>query len=217
MGKGTVSKIRKYAHLKCAFWISISSVVILVISLFVQDKTISSILQNIFAGLITGLVITLIGSIKGKELKDIDIRKAFFDEIKCCYFSSKEAYWVYMDKKDGQDDMYKTAVCDLVKEMHSIEECIDRADKDDSFVGIMSKKPSEFFESQGEYSFSEQKKRYKDLLGMVNAGRFDTKVRSSIDSIIRDIRNAHLVIAAVVYPEVTMLEKDKNEIERSIP
>ena len=59
--------IVKYSYLKCTFIIIIIALVTLGLSFIINEKW-QSIFQNVFAGLITGIVITLIGSIKNSAM-----------------------------------------------------------------------------------------------------------------------------------------------------
>ena len=79
--KLNLKAICKYQHLRCTFCISLLAIITLFVSLIVNLPPLDSILQNIFAGLVTGIVITLIGSLKNKELKDAEIEKQFLETI----------------------------------------------------------------------------------------------------------------------------------------
>lgn len=66
-----MKKIAKYPHLKCTIWFSIVAIIVFTVSLIALCSPWDSVLQNIFAGLITGIVVILISSLKSKELKDV--------------------------------------------------------------------------------------------------------------------------------------------------
>lgn len=80
---------RKYQHLKCTFWILVVAIIVLIMSLIVHCPPLESILQNIFSGLVTGLAVTLISSLKSKELKDAEIEDQFFKMVHEIYISSR--------------------------------------------------------------------------------------------------------------------------------
>ncbi len=213
-----MKKISKYQHLKCTFWIGIASVIVLVISFIMQDSPFVSILQNIFAGLVTGTVVTLISSLKSKELKDAEIEDEFMKEVRELYRSSRAAFGEYKKHRKEQDDTYSDAIYELVAELQEIEDFIGMKNKNANLVRILGKKPSDFFDEEENYSFSEQNKRYDDLYECINSSLvYDEEKRKTIDQQIEAIRRAHSIVNRKALNRSNEISNEKIEIETSVP
>lgn len=101
-----LKKIIKYQHLMWTFWISIVALFMLIISLIVPIPPWNSIFQNISAGLFTGIVVTLISSLKDKELKDAEIEDRFLQAVHELYISSRRVYEEYRKTRHEEDYLY---------------------------------------------------------------------------------------------------------------
>ena len=211
-------QIKSFAHVKYAFRILAASIVILILSIVIQSSSIQPILQNIFAGLITGLVITFIGSIKGKTLKNLEIKKALFEKIDKLYKSGNEAYWEYNKHKDSDDDEeYFVATYDLVCELQNMETFITSKDSDERIHEILGKKPSDYLSSIDKYDLSEQNHKYENLFSILDSEtNIDISKRKEIDELIRAIRNQHRIICKIASSETSKSDDAMIEVERAI-
>ena len=213
-----MKKIGKYAHLKCTFWILISSIVVLVASLIVPDSPWGSILQNIFAGLVTGIVVTLIGSLKSKELKDAEIEDQFLKMVHDLYISSCTAYMEYMKVRHEKDDVYFEGTYELITELQAVDSFIGSRDNDERLVRILGKKPSDLFDQEKEYCFLEQEKRHGRLYDLLDSKvTFDEEARKEIEQQIGVIRRAHTVVNRKALNRKNEIFDKKIEIETSVP
>lgn len=213
-----MKKITKYPHLKCTIWISIAAIIVLTVSLIVPYSPWDSILQNIFAGLITGIVVTLISSLKSKELKDAEIEDQFLKIVHDLYISSRRAYGDYRKVRNEKDDEYYDGTYELITELQAIESFIGAKDKDERLVQILGKRPSEFFDTEKSYCFSEQKKRHTNLYNRLNAKlSFDEEERKIIDQEINIVRRAHSVLNKKALNRSDEIFDEKIEIETSVP
>lgn len=210
------SKIKRFSHLKCALFIFLGSIIILVLSLVINEKTVDSVLQNIFAGLITGLVITLIGGIKSKEIQDIEIKKDFYEELDMLYSSEKDFYWKYVDCKKFNGEEYNTSVKNLVEAMESIDTYILQMDQEKVMKEVLGEKPSEYFRLYGKYDIKALKTRYDQLRILLAPDvTIDDAKKEEIDSIIRVIQTSHLVTKSMAFANIPGLNRDQREIERT--
>lgn len=214
-----MKKIRKYQHLKCTFWIFVAAIIVLIVSLLVPCSPWNSILQNVFAGLVTGIVVTLISSLKGKELKDAEIEDQFFKMVHDLYISSRREYMEYRKVRHEKDDgVYSEVTYELITELQAIESFIESKDKDDRLVRILGKKPSEFFDEEKDYSFAEQKKRHQELYVLLDSKlTFDEEERKTIEQEINIIRRAHVVLNKKALKRSGEIFDEKIEIETSVP
>ena len=213
-----MKKINKYQHLKCTFWISVAAVIVLIISLVVPVSPWSSILQNIFAGLITGVVVALISSLKNKELKNAEIEEQFLKMTHDLYVASRKAYVEYRKARHKDDDAYFEATYDLLDELESVESFIGFKDKDDRLVRILGKKPSEYFEEDDGYCFAEQKQRHHGVYDRLNSNMYhDEEDRKEIDKMIESICRAHRVVKRKTINRSVEIFEEKIDIETSVP
>lgn len=164
-----LTKIKKYQHLRCTLWISVTAIIVLIVSLIVPCSPWNSILQNIFAGLVTGVVVTLIGSLKSKELKDAEIEVQFMKMVHDLYISSRREYSHYRKFRHNEDDVYFEEVYELITELQAIESFIKSKDKDNRLVRILGKKPSEYFDEE-DYNLTEQMNRHDELYERLTSG-----------------------------------------------
>ena len=177
-----MKKISKYSHLKCTLWILVAAIVVLIASLLVSSLPWASILQNIFAGLITGIVVTLISSLKSKEIKDAEIEDQFLKIVHELYSSSRKAYEEYWKVRHEKDDVYFEETFELITELQAIESYIGLKDNDERLARILGKKPSQFFDEDKNYDFMEQKKRHDKLYERLDSKlTFDEEERKAID------------------------------------
>lgn len=210
--------IYKYQHLRCTFYISLLAIITLIVSMIVNVSPLDSILQNIFAGLVTGIVITLIGSIKNKELKDAEIEKQFLETIHNLYLSSRERYLEYRKSIHADTNIYDEVTYELITELEAIEAYIGFKDSDARLNRILKKKPSDFFDDGENYDYAEQKRRHKKLYE-----RFDSTInhdeaeREKIDQEIGTICRAHRILNRKVLKRTGEVFEEKIEIETSIP
>ena len=213
-----MKKICKYPHLKCTFWISVTAVIVLIASLIVSCSPLDSILQKIFAGLVTGIAVTLIGSLKSKELKDAEIEDQFLKIVHNLYISSRRAYMEYRKVRHEKDDVYSEGVYNLITELQAIEGFIESKDKDNRIVRIHGMKPSVFFDKEKYYCFAEQKKRHRDLYDQLNSSlSYNEKERKAIEQQIQVIRRAHRMINLKVMNRSNEIFDEIIEIETSVP
>lgn len=214
-----MKKISKYQHLKCTFWIAAVAIVVLIVSLIVPCSPWNSILQNIFAGLVTGIVVTLISSLKGKELKEAEIEDQFLKMVHDLYVSSRRVYMEYKKVRHEKDDcVYSEVTYELITELQAIEGFIESKDKDDRLVRILGKKPSEFFDEGKDYNLVEQKKRHQELYDRLNCKMvYDEEERKVIDQKINAIRKAHSVVNRKAMNRTGEIFDEKIEIETSVP
>lgn len=213
-----MTKISKYQHLKCTFWILVAAIIVLIVSLIIRCPPFESILQNIFAGLLTGIVVTLISSLKEKELKEDEIEDQFLKIVHDLYISSRREYIEYRKVRHEEDDVYYVGAYDLITELQAVEGFIESKDKDDRFVRILGKKPSEFFEDGKYYSLADQDKRHRELYDRLNSSTcFNEEERKAIDQQIEAIRRAHRVVNRKAMNRTEEIFNEKIEIETSIP
>ena len=214
-----MKNIGKYQHLRCTFWILVVAIFVLIVSLNIQCSPWDSILQNIFAGLITGIVVTFIGSLKGKELKDAEIENQFLKTVHDLYIISRREYMEYRKTRHVEDnDVYLEGAYDLIVELQAIEGFIESKDKDERLIKILGKKPSEFFDEEKDYCFTDQKKLQEELYDRLNSSlEFNEEERKTIDQQIAAIRRAHSVVNRKAVRRRDELFNEKLEIETSIP
>ena len=211
-------QIKKYQHLKCTLWISIIAIVVLIVSLFVPCSPWASILQNIFAGLVTGIVVTLISSLKGKELKNAEIEDQFLKIVHDLYISSRSEYGEFRKSRYGNNNEYLDSIYELIVELEAIENFIGSKDKDGRLVGIIGKKPSEYFDEEKKYSFSEQEKRHQQLYDLVDSTiQYNEEERKAIDQLVGEIRRAHSALNKKAIDRENEIFEEKIEIETSVP
>lgn len=213
-----MKKICKYPHLKCTFWISVTAVIVLIASLIVSCSPLDSILQNIFAGLVTGIAVTLIGSLKSKELKDAEIEDQFLKIVHNLYISSRRAYMEYRKVRHEKDDVYSEGTYELITELHAIESFIGLKDNDERLARILGKKPAQFFDEEKNYSFVDQEKRHDELYAHFDSKlTFDEEERKAIDKKIEVIRRAHQVVNRKAWNRSYEIFDEKIDIETSVP
>ena len=213
-----LKKINKYRHLMCTFWISVAAVFVLIISFIVPTSPWSSILQNISAGLFTGIVVTLISSLKDKELKDAEIEDRFLQTVHDLYISSRRAYEEYRKARQEENDAYSEETYELIVELEAIEGFIESRDKDDRLVRILGKKPSQFFDECKDYSFSEQKERLCQLYDRLDSSLTHIEEeRKTIDQQIEVIRRAHRAVNRKAMKRKDEIFGEMIEIETSVP
>ena len=213
-----MKKICKYQHLKCTCWISIAAIIVLIVSLVVPASPWGSILQNIFAGLITGIVVTLISSLKSKELKDAEIEEEFLKRVHDLYISLRREYCEYRKVRYETDDVYSSGAYELISELQSIESFIEAKDKDVRLVRILGKKPSEFFNEENGYSFAEQNERHRQLYKQLDCKMvFDEEERKTIDQEIYTIQRTHRVLNKKALSRSDEIFYEKIDIETSVP
>jgi hypothetical protein len=97
----------------------------------------------------------LISSLKEKELKEDEIEDQFLKIVHDLYISSRREYIEYRKVRHEEDDVYYVGAYDLITELQAVEGFIESKDKDDRFVRILGKKPSEFFEDGKYYSLGD--------------------------------------------------------------
>ena len=210
-------KVKKYQHLRCTLWISVAAIIVLIVSLNVPCTPWDSILQNIFAGLVTGIVVTLISSLKSKEIKDAEIEAQFMKMVNDLYIYSRREYLHYRECRHDKDDVYSEATYELITELQAIESFLEAKDKDDRLVRILGKKPSEYFDEEN-YSFEEQKKRHGELYKRLDSElQYDEEERKVIDHLIETIRSAHRSVNRKAMRRIDEILDEKIEIETSIP
>lgn len=213
-----MEKTNKYQHLRCTFWISVMAITVLIVSLIIPYFLWGSILQNIFAGLVTGIVVTLIGSLKSKELKNAEIEDKFLEMVHDLYISSRREYVEYRKVRYEKDDVYSEGVYNLITELQAIEGFIESKDKDNRIVRILGMKPSVFFDKEKYYCFAEQKKRHRDLYDQLNSSlSYNEKERKAIEQQIQVIRRAHRMINLKVMNRSNEIFDEIIEIETSVP
>ena len=210
-------KIKKYQHLKVAFWIAVVTIITLIFS-FVVCSPWNSILQNVFAGLVTGLVITLIGSLKSKELKDTELEREFLTSIHDQYLTENKQFREFRKNRHADADDYFGALYDLVSEMYAIETQIEQEDQNELLIQVLGQKPSDFFKNKADYDFEELDRIHKELAVLIDSRMsYPEDVRKEIDGKLVCIRGSHHKLNHCVYNRIYMLQDQKIEIERSIP
>ena len=213
-----MKKICKYQHLKCTFWISVAAIIVLIISLIEPNSPWNSILQNIFAGLVTGVVVTLISSLKNKELKDVDIEYQFLKIIHDLYISSRREYTEYRKMRYEKDDVYSSEAYELISELQAIESFIESKDKDERLAGIIGMKPSIFFDDEKDYSLADQKVKHDVLYNRLNSKlTYNEEERKIIDQQIEALRRAHRIVNLKATKRMNEIFNEKIEIETSVP
>lgn len=213
-----MKKITMYQHLKCTFWIIVVAIIVLIMSLIIQYPPYESILQNIFAGLVTGIVVTLIGSLKDKELKEAEIENQFLKMVHDLYISSRREYMEYRKVRHEEAGVYFDGAYELITELHAVELFIESKDKDDRLVRILGKKPSELFAEGREYSLADQKERQRELYDRLNSSMcYNEEERKAIDQQIEAIRRSHRVVNRKAMNRIDEIFNEKIEIETSIP
>ena len=213
-----LKKIWKYPHLKGTVLIAVVAFAVLIISLCVIPAPWDSILQNVFAGLITGLVVTLIGSLKSKAIKDIEIEQGFLQSIHDQYKTTSQQWIEYRKKRHAATDEFFEEAYELAAEMESIESYIEHRDKNGRLVRILGRKPSEFFERETSYNFNEQKQRHKELYDLLEfTTDQDDKWRKTVDDKINEIRKVHRDLNRGAFNLIGELNEKKIEIETSVP
>ena len=211
-------KIKKYDHLRCTLYICLAAILTLVLSLIIKDPSWKSILQNIFAGFITGVVISLISSYKNKGLKDREIVKDYLETIRNQYNSYWTLFGEYRRNKHSQVDIYYETTYDLIDGMDAIESLLESADNNERLVRLLKNKPTVYFNEAFGYNFAEQKKRQKELYDILDSGNiYDDANRKVIDSKIKVIDKYYRELMRKVNNREYDLSEEKLEIETSIP
>lgn len=212
-----MTKFKKYQHLRCTLWISVAAIIVLIVSLNVPCTPWDSILQNIFAGLVTGIVVTLISSLKSKELKDAEIEAQFMKMVHDLYVSSRRENSNYRKSRHSEDDVYSEEAYELITELQAIESFIKSKDKDNRLVRILGKKPSEYFDEE-DYNLAEQMNRHAELYERLTPGlSYSEEERREIDQLIETIRRGHRRVNRKAVNRTNEILDEKIEIETSIP
>ncbi len=210
-------KINKYQHLKVTFWIAVVAIITLIVS-FIACSPWNSILQNVFAGLVTGLVITLIGSLKGKELKDTELERDFMISLHDQYLTENKQFREFRKYRKAEADDYFGALYDLASEMYAIEAQIEQEDRNELLIQVLGQKPSEFFKDKADYDFEALNKTHKDVAVLLDSRMsYPENVRKEIDEKLTYIRGSHHKLNHCVFNRIYMLQDQKTEIERSVP
>ena len=163
-------------------------------------------------------MVTLIGSLKSKELKDAEIEDKFLKIVHDLYISSRRKYMEYRKVRYEKDDVYSEGVYNLIIELQAVEDFIESKDKDNRIVRILGMKPSVFFDEEKYYCFAEQKKRHRDLYDQLNSSlSYDEKERKAIEQQIQVIRRAHRMINRKVMNRSNEIFDEIIEIETSVP
>ncbi len=213
-----IQKIKRYQHMRCTAVIAVATIITFVLSMTITSTPWNSIFPNVFAGLLTGMVITLISSFKGKALKDTEYKRLFLSILHERYTESNFKYRDYRKTRNADPGEYYEAVYDLAAEMQSIESCLSQMDNKIRLARVLGKKPSMLFEDGEDYSFAEQKKRHDELIDFLDSTMvYDEKTRKKIDEMINPIRRAHRVLIRQVMNLIAELEEQKVEIETSVP
>lgn len=213
-----IQKIIRYQHLRCAAVIAIATIITFILSVTITSAPWNSIFSNVFAGLLTGLVVTLISSYKGKALKDTEYERMFLNVIHERYLTSSDLYREYRKQRHTEESEYWPAVYDLACEMQSVEAYIKHMDSNDRIYRILEKKPSTLFEDGLDYSFTEQMERHEALISFLDLTMvYDEETRKKVDEMINPIRRAHRMLIRQVMNLIAELEEQKVEIETSVP
>ena len=215
--KNTFNCLAKYSHLRAAFGIFISSLVVLLLSFCIEDKNAVSILQNVFAGLITGLVITLIGSLKEKENNELETETQILDEMSRRLKSFYDAYGTYSLNRLDSSEHYRDAAFDLVNVLESVDKYMEEIRSNTDVNMMLKDKASCLFVSDEKYDRAEMLAIYKKMEDIIvkNKGYGDS-VRFEFDDLVSQIRKIHLVIRENVDQKQINLNKRKFELMRSI-
>lgn len=211
-------KLWKYPHLRCTLVIAIITFIMLILSLLVSSAPWNSIIQNVFAGLITGLVITLIGSLKSKSIKDAETEQKFLQSI-CDRYKMTSKLWIeYRKKRHADVDEFFETVYEFAAEMESIESYVGYNDKNQRLLRILGKKPSVLFEEETNYHYGEQTQRHKELYNILNSeAEQNDQWRKAIDDKINEIRRAHRELNRIAGNLIRDLDEQRVEIETSVP
>lgn len=211
-------KIQQYQHLRCLFWIFIAMVITFVLSLLIKSSPWNGIFSNVFAGLLTGLVVTLINSLKSKEIRDTELERDFLKVLHDQYITASGQYREYRKNRNADADEYFGAVFDLASEMYALDTFIEQEDNNARLIRILGKKPSELFKDAIDYDLKEANQRHKEFAELIDSTiRYDENIRKEIDEKINIIRRVHHNLNHETFILLGMLDEQKIEIETSIP
>ena len=188
----------EYPHLKVTYKIAGFTFLSFILSLvFVNCSFLSSIFSNIFAGFLTGLVLSLISGTKSKSLIDIDIAYNYLNEIHDRYLTETEALVDYKKIRNASDDDYQEGVYLLVSEMNAIEEKLRSGDNDPLIEESLGNKPTLLFSSDcdSDYNIENQKRQYDEIIFdyLNQKMSFDHETRFNIDKKIYYLHLAHKI------------------------
>ena len=208
--------IVKYSYLKCTFIIIIIALVTLGLSFIINEKW-QSIFQNVFAGLITGIVITLIGSIKGKEIKELEFEKQLLDELDSIFSGHYDAYSSYFRHYFSNDEEYEKAASHLIEQLRSVDMYISEKNENNVVTKMLKNEASVYFVSEGKYDLIKIQERYDDLDGIFwGREKFDLDMRSKVNDIINEIDDFHDDVRNTVNQKLSMIKTREYELMKSI-
>ena len=215
--KKILKLIAKYSHLRCTLFILIAALNALVLSFFIQNRDVKSIMQNVFAGLITGIVITVIGSIKGKEIKELEFEKHILNELDSRFSRYYDAYSSYFRHYFSDDEEYEKSVSNVIDQLRSVDMYISEMSENNVVTKILKKKASVYFVSEGEYDLVKLQGKYNELDDLFwGRETFDQDIRSKANEIIVSISESHDDVRNNVRQKLSMINTNEYELMKSI-
>ena len=219
---GKIQKYVKYAkvypHILFTFIVILFLIISLVVLLLFRDnEIISSISANIFAGLLTGLIVTLIGSLRNKSIQDILSQIEFCDKLRDHFLQELQEAQDYWRSYYHSDDKYLENVDSFITEMGYFENLIEEGDHSKVLSDLFGKKPSCYFSEKINYSIELNRVQYDDVIkeiieAEVYGDQIPDNEKESIHRIVMNTFSSHQILANHISLIKSSLLKRQNEL-----
>ena len=208
--------LKDYPHVR-AICVIIALLVLSFVFLFFDFRcpTFSSINANVFAGLLTGLIITLVGSFRNKSQQDIQMTIDFFEMLRDQFLKETEAMNHYFISYYHSDDNYLKNLNSLAIELEHFDDII--LDADHTLSAILKRTPQEYFVYRFGYDAEMSKNQYVNInkhtfLSDVFDDDTGPDERDEIHGIILNALSSHQRIANVIGLTIRALERKQKEL-----
>ena len=205
---------RRYPYIRVTVAVGALTMLFFILSLVTDQQTrAGSLISNIFAGLFSGLTLSFIASFKNRDIRDLCTELDFFMKLHERFLAGSKAYYDYLGCRSTQKEEYYETIYNLVSEMNAFEETLRQGDCNSVLIKAVGKNPSEFL-NYGQYSYQDQKTRYERVIELLNNPGQSPK--EEIHSILKDAFSAQHIANNRICMEIRRIQKDVDDLSRSV-
>lgn len=113
--RNTLISLRRYPHKRITLIIGVLTVLFFILVLIVDHNTkAGSVISNVFAGLVSGLILSFIGSFKNRDIRDLSAELAFLMDLHEKYLNGNKSFYDYLGRRSSLNEEYYETIYDLV-------------------------------------------------------------------------------------------------------